>query len=59
MDFIVLAYFQQSDKILCKISVCFTGCENVVSMIELDKSSLACTDTQHRNRQSEQSHSTR
>ena len=36
-----------------------TGFENVVSKIELDRSSLACTDTKRRTQYSKRFHSTR
>ena len=58
MHFIFLANFQQSDKILCLISVLFTGFENVVSTYELDQTSLACIPTKHWTRHSKRSHST-
>ena len=51
MDFIFSASFQQSDKILLDLCI-FTGFENVVLMIGLDRSSLACIDTKHRTRYS-------
>ena len=35
-----------------------TGFENVVSTVELDRSSLAYTDTRHQTRLSQQSHIT-
>ena len=48
MDFIFLPKFQPCDQILCQISAFLSGFKNVVSTIELDQRSLACTDTKHR-----------
>ena len=50
--------FNKETRFYCKF-LHLTGFENVVSKIELDRSSLACTDTKRQTQYSKRFHSTR